>query len=387
MHVALVGPCSPADVTGLLGASDVEAALALPGYRGIPVSELAKGLVEAGHQVTVVTTDSAISAPAKEFAGPRFRLVVLRSRSRPRDYLRDFYSVERRGIAGILREAAPDIVHAHWTYEFELAAQDSGLPHVTTAHDAPFTILKQMRDPYRAARLLVALRARPGIQTLSAVAPYLAKRWRRQMRYGKPIAVIPNSIPTDALPARRHPADHPVVLEVSDAGRRKNIPTLIMAHSSVRRTVTDSELRLVGPGLGPDEAAAQWAIERGLAAGVTFVGKLSRPQLAQEYSRAWLFAHSSYEEACPMTLLEAHGARLPIVGGVNSGGVPYVLDNGRAGWLVDVGDREALAGKIAGLLANGPPSPLPGAHSYAVREFSPRAVVAAFLGLYERSAE
>ena len=385
MHVAIVGPCSPVDVAVLMNRQQATRARELPGYRGIPVSELAKSLISAGVRVTVVSTDSTISAHNVEFSGPRFRMVVQRSRVRPRDYLHDIYGAERRGMASILRDAAPDIVHAHWTYEFELAAQDSGLPHVTTAHDAPFTILRQMRDPYRTARLLVALRARPGIQTLSAVAPYLAQRWSQQMRYGRPISVIPNSIPTDALPAKRDTANHPVVLDVADAGRLKNTSTLIMAHSSVRRSIPNSELRLVGPGLGPEGATAQWAAKQGLAAGVTFVGKLSRTQLAKEYSHAWLFAHVSYEEACPMTLLEAHGAGLPIVGGVNSGGVPYLLDDGRAGWLTDVSDSRALAVTIAQLLQNGPPSIQPGATRYVEENFTPQSVTEKYLAFYERA--
>ncbi len=383
MHVALVGPCSPVDVVGLMNRQEAPQARELPGYRGIPVSELAKNLISVGARVTVVSTDSTISAHNVEFSGPRFRMVVQRSRVRPRDYLHDIYRAERRGIASILRDVAPDIVHAHWTYEFELAAQDSGLPHVTTAHDAPFTILRRMRDPYRAARLLVALKARPGIQTLSTVAPNLAQRWSQQMRYGKPITVIPNSIPTDTLPAKSRPAKHPVVLDVADAGRLKNIPTLITAHSSVRSCVPGSELRLVGPGLGPEGATAQWAVKQGLAAGVTFVGKVSRTQLAHEYSRAWLFAHASYEEACPMTLLEAHGARLPIVGGVNSGGVPYLLDDGRAGWLTDVGDPRALASTIAHLLQNGPPAIQPGTTRYIEDNFTPQSVTEKYLAFYE----
>ena len=382
MHIALCGPMSPSGVSEMLTAEDAARAVNYPGFGGVPVYELAKGLVAYGHRVSVVTTGGSPDAAEVRFEGPQIDVYCLPRRTAG-PAIRDVYQIERRSMAEALRDAAPDIVHAHWTYEFELAAQDSGLPHVTTAHDAPFTILRRMRDPYRAARLLVALKARPGIQTLSTVAPNLAQRWSQQMRYGKPITVIPNSIPTDTLPAKSRPAKHPVVLDVADAGRLKNIPTLITAHSSVRSCVPGSELRLVGPGLGPEGATAQWAAKQGLAAGVTFVGKVSRTQLAQEYSRAWLFAHASYEEACPMTLLEAHGARLPIVGGVNSGGVPYLLDEGRAGWLTDVGDPRALASTIAHLLQNGPPAIQPGTTRYIEDNFTPQSVTEKYLAFYE----
>ena len=162
MHVALVGPCSPVDVVDLLDGQDAVEAMQVPGHRGIPVSELSKGLVAAGHQVTVVTNDAALPSPTMEFSGRRFRIIIQRSRHRPRDYLRDLYTAERRAMAEALRAAAPDIVHAHWTYEFELAAQDPGLAHVTTARDAPWTILRHVPDAYRLARLVSPFVPAPG---------------------------------------------------------------------------------------------------------------------------------------------------------------------------------------------------------------------------------
>lgn len=285
-----------------------------------------------------------------------------------------------------LEHAAPDLVHAHWTYEFELAAQDSGLPHVTTAHDSPVTILRQIPDWYRAARLVMAAKARPGIRLLSAVAPYLADRWNREMRYPRAISVIPNSIPTDVVPGERTPATHPVVLEVADAGRLKNVRGLLRAFRMVRAEIRDAELRLVGPGLSADDALARWARRRQLSSGVTFVGRLDRENLRREYARAWVFAHASFEEACPMTLLESLGANLPIVGGISSGGVPYVLDYGRAGTLTDVACPHALAQSVLKLIDGGPRRLGAHARFYAAANFSPQAVAREYVRWYEQLA-
>jgi glycosyltransferase involved in cell wall biosynthesis len=290
-------------------------------------------------------------------------------------------------MSDALRDAAPDIVHAHWTYEFELAAQDSTIPHVTTAHDAPITILRQLRDPYRAVRLAVAVRTRPGIRHLSTVSPYLAKRWRKEMVFRRPIEVIPNSIPTNIRPRWRRPARHPVILEVADAGKLKNVRGLLHAFASVRGAVPEAELRLVGPRLGKTEAMALWAESEGLASGVSFLGPLGRPEVAEEYGRAWLFVHASLEESFGLAILEAMASGLPVVAGRDSGGVSDVMDYGHAGWLTDVRDPRALAGAIVGLIGDGPPDPPKSAESFVVGNFSPSVVTKQYVDWYSRTIQ
>ena len=56
MHIALCGPMSPSGVSEILTAEDAARAADYPGFGGVPVYELAKGLVASGHRVSVVTT-------------------------------------------------------------------------------------------------------------------------------------------------------------------------------------------------------------------------------------------------------------------------------------------------------------------------------------------
>ena len=44
-----------------------------------------------------------------------------------------------------------------------------------------------------------------------------------------------------------------------------------------------------------------------------------------------------------MALIEAMALRIPVIGGRSSGGVPWTLDNGRVGILVDVRSPEQVA--------------------------------------------
>lgn len=386
VHVALTGPCHPQDLADVMTPTDAAKALKSPGDRGIPVSELARNLLAAGHRVTVATLCYRPGIEQAEFRGPGFQLVQFPGRTRARHHLRDIYRSERSQLSRFLRDARPDLVHAHWTYEYELAAQDSRLRHVTTAHDSPMTVLRYQHDAYRAARMAIAAIARRRIEVLSAVSPNLAQRWRTQMAYRSDIKVIPNSVPVGFRSLPRHPDEVPTVLDVADHGPLKNIRGLLRAFALVRRELPTARLRLVGPGLEASGGPARWARQEQLDAGVAFLGPLGRAEVSQEYSRAWLLAHASREESFGLSVLEALASGLPVVAGRSAGGIPYVLDNGRAGWLTDVTDGRTFAAAMLAALAGGPRSPLPGA-AKAVATFSAHRVTAEYEGWYRTAVD
>jgi glycosyltransferase involved in cell wall biosynthesis len=202
------------------------------------------------------------------------------------------------------------------------------------------------------------------------------------MLYRRPIEMIPNSVPTDVTPLERRPAGHPVIISVGDSSARKNLPTLIKAFSSVRKSVPDAELRLIGPGLGTNEPMATSTRNSEIAAGVTFVGQLTRSELALEYAAAWLLVHPSLEETFGIALVEAISAGVPVLGGNKSGGVPFVLNYGAAGWLCRVSDPKELAIEIMDKVETGPPKMPPGAIDYVDANFAPEIVADGYLDWY-----
>ena len=96
LSVLLLGPCAPGDVSDLLCEESALRAEEFASFRGIPVSDLARGLVLAGHEVSVVTSAVGLQRSVA-FDGPSLHLVVVPSRSRTRDAL-DLYAAERRAI-------------------------------------------------------------------------------------------------------------------------------------------------------------------------------------------------------------------------------------------------------------------------------------------------
>ena len=352
LHVLLLGPCDPSGLADLMSEESATRAHRLTGLAGIPVSDLARGLLLAGHEVSVVT--SALGMQRKvAFDGPSLHVVVVPSRSRARERALDLYAAERRAIGSAAQAIDADVIHAHWTYEFAWAALDDGRPTVVTAHDAPLTILRHYRNRYRAARAVMAGIVRSKMGSLTAVSPYLAERWRRQMLYRSPIVVIPNALPAGVASIPHEQTNLPlVVLDIADSSRHKNSVGLLRAFAIARRTLPDAQLRLVGPGLGSNDATAASARARGLDVGVTFVGPVDRTGVRDELNRASLLAHSSLEESFGLVLIEAMAAGVPVLAGLHSGGVPWVLDEGRAGALVDVRDPDRFGAAIAELLTD-----------------------------------
>lgn len=381
LHICIAGPAEPVVLRDLLATSEE-----IPrGIGGVLVNELTRELIRLGHFVTLVTHSPSVEQVWRA-EGPSLAVSVVPSRARARDRALDFFAVERQGIAGELRRVRPDVVHAHWTYEFALGSFAADVaPVLVTAHDLPWTVLKSFRDPYRVIRWLMAWRARFSIRHLTAVSPYTAAGWRREMLYRRPITLIPNPMPQ--LPEPTEPrSTHPVVLSVGDASPRKNVKSLIRAFGAVRDTAPESELRLVGPGLGADGELANWARGEDLDGRVAFVGPLDRGALADAYAAATVYCHPSIEETFGMVLIEALDAGLPVVAGAGSGGVPWTLFDGQAGRLVDVRDPSQIAGALLDAIRDPTSTVALGFDVQAEIQarYSPEAVTRKYLVEYER---
>jgi L-malate glycosyltransferase len=386
-RVVVVGPASPAALASHLSERDGERAAAITGLGAPPVNSLVTALLGCGLEVELITLTPEVTH-LHHLSGQGLDIRIGPYRSRPRYRARDFYAQERRALTALLALASGDVVHAHWTYEFALPCEGERRPVLVTAHDAPLTILRLTRDAYRLARTTLAYRVRLGIRTLSAVSPYLADRWRREMAYRRPIAVVPNIAVGLPVIARQARPDRRVILDVSDAGKLKNIAMLIQAFAEVRRRHPDTILRLVGPGLDQDGDLALWARSRVLDASVEFVGQVEHAAIPYHLAEADIFAHVAVEEAHSMSVCEAMHAGLPLVGGRSSGGVPWTLDGGQCGLLVNVRDPRAIADGILRLLSDPALARQLGmaARRRAVGAFGPEAVVHAYLQAYATAA-
>ena len=347
----MVGPLAPAQFGDLLDQPSPES---LPeGLGGPPLNLLVRELVGRGRFVLAITFDRRVSEE-HVLEGPNLKICVGPYRPLP---ARDFFAAERAFLRRVLRRERPDVVHAHWTYEWALATQASGLPHVITAHDAPLSVLRFDFGPYRVAKTLMAYRVLPRAKRVVSVSPYVAAHLSRFMLYRGPREVIPNGMP-ESLFAHAHEqrrAGRPITFATSLNGwaGRKNGQIAVEAFARVRRQRPEARLIMFGHGHGPGEGAQQWAIERGLGEGIEFAGRVAYStaidRIANEVD---ILVHPALEEAQGMVLLEAMALGVPVIAGEASGGTRWTLDDGGAGMLVDITDSCAVARAMDELAGN-----------------------------------
>lgn len=128
------------------------------------------------------------------------------------------------------------------------------------------------------------------------------------------------------------------ILTVGSLKDAKNHPLLIRAFSKLSRP--DARLMIVGQGVN-ESGLRSLARDLGLGDRVIFAGFHADP--SPFYATADLFALSSDHEGLPTVLIEALSFGVPVVSTDCPSGPAEILENGRWGRLVPVGDAEALA--------------------------------------------
>ena len=149
------------------------------------------------------------------------------------------------------------------------------------------------------------------------------------------------------------PGQPPVVVAVGVLRRQKDFGTLVEAFAQLRQR---REARLLILGEGPERAGLEATVARcGLESDVQLPGFVANPYAY--LARAAAFAMSSRWEGLPGVLIEALFCGVPTISTDCPGGSREILDHGRYGRLVPVGDRNALAAALEAALVGHVPVP------------------------------
>jgi len=319
--------------------------------------QLAEGFVRAGHIVHVVGLYDVNEATVEELAGVRVHRLTkvgqnvrgeLRSRLKMTTYIERLHrdirfgiieAPEWRGDTAWLRVDSPVVLRLHTSHTVD---------RLVTGQSRPSRFIRFFEDmALRRANRICAVSA--DIAQKTAVAfPCFRKRMEQEE-----IPVILNAIQLNSF----HPD-----LEVRDAGLlvfagslklRKGVENLLKAFELVLRqaecrlALAGSDTRTRNGGSYIDDCLRQISVEARHR--VEVLGRRTRKEIAQLFSRAAVAVLPSLQEACPMVVMEAMACGAPTIFGA-CGPHAEIIDDGIDGLTCDPRSPNDIADKILLLL-------------------------------------
>ncbi len=338
-----------------------------PGPGGVErhVAELAPRLAALGHTVDVFASDLYREYPWERLPPgvPREERTTfgsvhrLRVWSLPGDLHYPFF----RGLGPALERARPEVVHAHTygTHQVAVARRyrrRSGTPFVLTAHFHPQWSMEG-GPARRWIRSFYDRRlAGPIVREAACLVVQTREEERLVRSLGLPLPpieiVAPGYSPLPKPPAGsasfadRFRIGGPFVLFVGRLASNKGLEGLVTAFASLGRRDPAARLVLVGEDGGMGSTVDARAKSLGVSDRVLRLGHVADDaMLANAFREARVTVLPSDYEAFGLVLLESLAQGTPVVASA-VGGIPEVVEDGKAGLLVPPGDARALGAAL-----------------------------------------
>ncbi len=249
-------------------------------------------------------------------------------------------------IAEVINEHHLDVLHMHYAVPHAicgiLAKQISGnddIKIMTTLHGTDITVLGYDHTLKNAIKF--------GIEQsdiVTSVSHSLAKQTNEIIETSKEIIPIYNFVREQEFPTKRNDKlketygikpEEKVLIHVSNFRGVKRIDTIIDTFEKVHQEIP-SKLILLGD--GPELMDMKQKVRNlNLEDHVLFLGK--QDWVSEFYQMSDLVLLLSEKESFGLTLLEAMKSGVVPIGS-NAGGIKEVIQHGKTGYIVDVGDSD-----------------------------------------------
>jgi len=235
-------------------------------------------------------------------------------------------------------------------------ALKSGFPNIVTVHG----IAKEEYDPKIRSELLDTIRRGVVVpmenyvfehaKILTVVSPYVKEKIEPFCN-GK-IQVIPNGIRDEFFNIENNEVDNRLLF-VGGIEPRKGLLNLLKAVKIIREKIPGVRLYIVGSVRKQKyyNSLIDYVKKNKLNENIIFKGELSDEEIKKEFSECSVFVFPSKEESFGIVLAEAEACGKPVVAS-NIGGIPYVVDDNKTGFLVEYDDVDMFAEKILILLSD-----------------------------------
>jgi N-acetyl-alpha-D-glucosaminyl L-malate synthase BshA len=322
------------------------------GGSGVIASMLGLELAQQGHEVHLISY--ALPARLTTF-DPNLHFHKVEVTDYPLFEYPPYSLSLASGMLEIAREKNLDILHVHYAiphavsgYLAQQMLTERRIPMVTTLHGTDITLVGNAPSFMPITRFILQQS-----DAVTAVSRFLRDETVRVFGVERRIHVIPNFVLRQFFNCPKgweksdplKPHEIPNIVHVSNFRPVKRISDVLQIFARIRRHRT-AKLLMVGD--GPERAPAErLAKELGIAEETYFLGK--QQDIADILKITDLLLQPSETESFGLTPLEAMACCTPVIAS-NVGGLPEVVVHGETGFLLPVGDVEAMAEKALQLL-------------------------------------
>jgi N-acetyl-alpha-D-glucosaminyl L-malate synthase BshA len=326
------------------------------GGSGVVATELGKAMAQRGHQIHFISY-------ALPFRLQHYDERIFFHEVEMVNYPLLEHSTYAIALAAKMSEVGAqfglDIFHVHYAIPHAVSAflaraiLGPKAPRiVTTLHGTDITLVGNDRSLFPMTRF--ALEQSDGI---TCVSEYLRTKTRDVFNLDRPMEVIPNFVdtrrflpePSPTLREHLAPRGERILVHLSNFRQVKRAPDAVRVFAKVR-AVMPARLLLIGDGQDRPEAL-HLAQTLEVKPDVIFLGK--QDDVESLLAVADLLLLPSADEAFGLAALEGLSCGVPVVA-TNVGGVPEVVEDGKSGFLLPVGDVGGMADAALALLTDAP---------------------------------
>lgn len=266
-------------------------------------------------------------------------------------WLRTGYQGCIRAVRKKLREIQPDIVHGQGTErDCALSAVFSGYPNVLTIHGNMRLITAMFPPKVFSANWFTAKLEAFTIPRSDGVVAITTYTQRAVEDLAKKIWLLPNAVDWSFADAHVSDARPATLLVVGGVDPRKNQNAFIDALAPLAE-----EMPFVVKFLGTVHRESEYG--QGFLSRMekypwcTFEGMADRDKLRSYFKDATLLVLPTREDNCPMVVLEAMAAGVPVIAS-EVGGIPDLIDDRRTGLFCNPDSAESMRETVRQILTD-----------------------------------
>jgi len=253
-----------------------------------------------------------------------------------------------------IKDINPDVVHSHDVYG--IMVSKLALPRVFTVHGFIYADTKFSNAPLSGIRSWIWKR----IETSSwrnqphiiSISPYVRQHLEKFVSTTTKIYDIDNPIDDVFFDIRRS-SEQMRIFSAAWLSARKNTLGLLKGFARVIKSIPQAKLILAGEAKTQKyfEEIKRFIEREGIADNVELLGRIDRSAIMNELSRTSIFVLASLEENSPMAIEEAMAGGVPVITS-NRCGMPYMIEEGKSGFLIDPDNPQNIAERIIQLIKN-----------------------------------